>query len=282
MKKLLPASVIAAVLSIGAAQAGTIVYGNNASFGADVITAVDISTGQVVQEFNAPVSGNGRGIAVVGTTIYYTNAGSGLIYKTDTVTHADGGIFADTGAGSSGIATVAYDGTNFYATGYSGNNTTKVYDANGTLLRTQSGLGNGRDGFEVANSFIIANRGDAEGPYDKYNLDGTLVSQDFLVDPNTTQTTGVTFDGTDYYVSEIYNNAIAVFDSNGTYLNRVTLSTTGHLLEDLSALGNVPNNPPVTPPDTGVPEPATLALMLGGLAVAGITSRRSRATTAGV
>ena len=266
------AALVIATLGFAApTQAGTVVWGNNAGSGADVLESFDISTGAILDTITTVHQGNGRGIAVVGNTIYYSTANDGHIWKVSASTHADLGTFVDTGFGGNGVATVAFDGTNFYATGYQGNNNTNVYDVNGNFVRTFSGLGNGRDGFEVANNHIVANRGDLTGPYDQYDLNAVLTTSNFLVDPNTNSDTGVTFDGTDYYVSEVLANSIAIFDINGTYI-RTQLLAGSHLLEDLSALGNVPNNPP-----PGVPEPATLSILGIGLAALGLARRRKSA-----
>jgi len=233
-----------------------------------------MSTGAVVQQFLAPNlaarADNGRGIAVVGTTIYYSTATSGAVYVTDSSTHADLGIAFNTGL--NGIANIAWDGTALWITGYNGTNNAYRYTPGGTLLQTVVGFGNSRDGFEIAGNHIIANRGDAQGPYDLYDLNGNLIQAAFI-NP-TFAPTGITFDGTDYFVSNIFNNEIAVYDGTGAFLRNVTLglplpgTSSGRLLEDLSSLGNIPGN--------GVPEPGTLVLIPAGFGMLALLRRRRR------
>jgi hypothetical protein len=90
-------AVIFALVMAGANVAGaaTKVWAFNASFGNPHIQAYDLDTGNTVADFVAPHKdanrgrANGRGIAVVGTAIYYTLADTPNVYKTDTVTQAD-------------------------------------------------------------------------------------------------------------------------------------------------------------------------------------------------
>lgn len=263
----------------GSAMAGTIVWGNNATIGNVTLEAFDMSTGAVVQQFLAPnpiaVLDNGRGIAVAGNTIYYTTANSGNIYVTNTITHADLGILVNTGL--SGIASIAYDGTDLYVIPYNNGTGVFKYTTGGVLIgNLLPGFGgNSQDGFEIAGNNIIMNHGDAVGPYDKYDLAGNLVQANFIT-PSFAPT-GITFNGANYFVSDIFTNAIATYDINGTFISLTTLglpfppTSSGRLIEDLSALGNVPDNPP----PGSVPEPGTVLLMGVGIVGAVFMRRRS-------
>lgn len=268
----------------GSAMAGTLVWGNNATFGNVTLEAFDMATGAVVQQFLAPnpiaVQDNGRGIAVAGNTIYYTTANSGNIYVTNAITHADLGILVNTGL--TGIASIAFDGTDLYVIPYNNGTGVFKYTTGGVLIgNLLPGFGgNSQDGFEIANNNIIMNRGDAIGPYDKYDLAGNLIQANFITP--TFAPTGITFDGTNFFVSDIFNNAIATYDINGAFISHTTLglplppTSSGRLIEDLSALGNVPDNPP----PNAVPEPGTILLM--GVGIAGAVFLRRRTKNAGV
>jgi hypothetical protein len=273
-----------ALLLCGQARASEI-WGNNASFGNVTIESFDSTTGAVLQQFLAPNltarNDNGRGIAVVGTTLYYTTADSGNIYVTNTITHTDLGVLVNTGL--NGISNISEDGGKLYVTEYQNNtNIIHLYSLTGTPLGTIAlggpfGSTDGRDGFEVANNTLIANRGDAEGPYDKYDLSGNLLQAAFInpAANGINNPTGIAFDGTNYFVSDIFNNRLGKYDASGNFVGFVNLGLpqpqngNGRLLEDLAVLGNTPGNG-----GGGVPEPNTLALL--GVGVLGLLGYRRR------
>ena len=287
MLKVISSLVISALFIINNAFAGTIVWGNNAAAnGTQSIEAFDLSTGAQVASFLVPnASGNlnGRGIAVVGNTIYYTNSTGGNVYKTNSITHSDDGIAFNSGL--NGIANIAWDGSALWITGYNGTNNAYRYSTTGTLMQIVLGFGNSRDGFEVANNHLIANRGDGENIYDLYDLTGVLQTAAFIDTSKApgfvrgSITTGITFDGTDYIIANSPGffgptSQLLAYDVNGNYLRTQTLTGTPpggaiRLLEDLSSLGNIPSNPP---PTTGVPEPSTLFLV--GIALVGVIRSR--------
>src|SRR5438309_1684476 len=98
---------------------------------------VDPTTGAVIDQFTpASASGhNGRGAVVVGDIFYYTLADTGNVYAANRVTHTDLGV-QFTVAGSTGLSTIAFDGTNFWIGDYSGTNQAYYYTPSGTLLKT--------------------------------------------------------------------------------------------------------------------------------------------------
>jgi len=180
--------------------------------------------------------------------------------------------------GLSGIASIAYDGTDLYVIPYNNGTGVFKYTTAGVLIgNLLPGFGgNSQDGFEIANNNILMNNGDAVGPYDKYDLAGNLIQANFIT--TTFAPTGITFDGANYFVSDIFNNAIATYDINGTFITTTVLGLplpqngNGRLIEDLSALGNVPDNPP----PGSVPEPGTVLLMGVGIVGAVFMRRRSK------
>jgi len=257
-----------------AAHAGiTTGWVNNAVGGSPIIQEFDLSTGAVLKEFTAPNGYNGRGVVLVGNVLYYTSAGTNGVYAYNVATNTDmGTVF--TVPGASGLATMAYDGTNFYIGDYSGTNHVYKYSTGGTLINTLSLVNcNGYcDGLEYANGKLISNRDDGGSIYDIYDLSGNLLQNAFITSPQTS--TGIAFDGTFYYTDNVYGSSFNVFDSAGNYLRTTPfVGGTYHLGEDLSV------NYAARVDTGGVPEPATWMLMLGGFgSIGGIMRSRRRAS----
>jgi len=240
--------------------------------------------------------GNGRGIVVVGDTVYYTVANSGDVYKRSASTNADLGI-AFSIAGASGLQAISFDGTDFWVGDYSG--TTQAYQvsATGTLLDTitldptVTGIEGFYDGLEYFNGKLIANRYDGGyarpggNQYDIYNLDGSLYQAGFIDTNGHGNGTGIAYDGTNFYVSDIFNNQISVWDgTTGGFLNYIALAGSHSSIEDLSVdfaaredTCGGPGQPACTNDgggSTDVPEPGTLSLL--GLGLLGIGAARRR------
>ena len=170
---------------------------------------------------------------------------------------------------------MAWDGSHFYIGDYSGTNNVYEYSLGGTLLNTipLSQCTSFCDGLEYAHGDLISNRYDGgiggANSYDVYSTTGTLLQSAFITGHDPSGNTGIAYDGTDYYISNIFDRTISVYDGTGTYLHDITLQNGGYptLVEDLSV-----NYVAVL----GVPEPATWALMLLGIGSVGASLRVSR------
>lgn len=238
MKSCSPAVIFALVLAgANVAGAATTVWAFNASFGNPHIQAYDLATGNAVADFGAPNKdalrgrANGRGIAVVGTTIYYTLADTPNVYKTDALTQADLGI-AFTTILTPGINSLSWDGTSFWMVASQPADPTKPadgkvyqYSLTGTLLKTLVLAGRENtnlapNGLEITASGIVVNRGSV--PYDIYDFSGNMITPGFITAPF--RTTGIAFDGVDYIVSDVINRQLAIFDGAGNFLRFVPLA----------------------------------------------------------
>jgi hypothetical protein len=259
------ASFVVTSLALGlvgttSAQAANL-YGNSASNGVNPIHTIDSTTGIETSRFNG--NGNGRGVVTVGDTIYSTVVGDSKIYKSGLDGTAKGSIQTS----NASMATLAWDGSSFWTADYSGTNRAFQIDLTGNNIKTIT-LANARqnmDGLEYFNGKLIGNRADAEGIYDIYDLNGTVLKADFI---NTNKaSTGIAFDGTDFYVSNVFESSVGIYDGiTGTFKSNLALTGNGSfLIEDLSF-------DYATRQDTGgngkeVPEPfSIIGTLVGGTA----------------
>ncbi|MGC2457418.1 MAG: PEP-CTERM sorting domain-containing protein [Gallionellaceae bacterium] len=271
------------ILTCQYANAGTIpttIWGDN--FGSSV-QEFSLTDGSLLKSFDpATVFNtywNGRGVVQVGNTLYLTNAFSNNVYTMDATTGAKIGTgIAFSIAGSSGLSAIAYDGTNFWVADYSGTNHAYLYSPSGTLLKTIS-LDNCTgycDGLEYFSGQLISNRvdgccGGTPVAYDVYDLSGNLLTSNLISNP--LLSTGIAFDGTDFWTSNIYNSSLSEWNgTTGAFINTLALTGVTNGIEDLSV-----NYTEVLPPPT-VPEPTTIALLGLGLASISFARRRRKAS----
>ncbi len=282
LNKLLVGTAIAALaLTASAANAGTVstIWGNSATNGAPLLQQWDLS-GNLLRTINAPNGFNGRGIVQVGDVVYYTSASTNGVYAYNFMTNTDlGTVF--TVAGASGLATMAYDGSHFFIGDYSGTQNAYEYSLTGTLVKTIAlkNCSGFCDGLEFANGHLVSNEYDGgfggSNTYDVYDLNGNVTTAGLIHGQDSSGNTGIAFDGTDYYVSNIFVNTIGVYDGSGNFLHNIVLQTGGNptLVEDLSV-----NYTQVL----SVPEPATWGMMIAGLGLAGAALRRRRTSFAAI
>ena len=284
MKRLLALSCLLAGTTLS--YADNLLYGNNADFGSPYVYQIDKTTGAVLNTYSNLSGNNGRGVVVVGDTMYYTSASTNSIFSYTLSTHTNNGaVFSIPGA--SGLSTIAYDGTNFYIGDYSGTNAVYEYTPTGTLLNTLhlqncTGYCDGLEYFiQNGTGYLVENRGDSVGPYDLYNLDGTLKTADFIPAPpvGSSGTTGIAFDGTDFYTSNIFQGSLSEWDINGAFVRTFNITGTSPsfppLVEDLSADYSQVLPPPNPNP---IPEPSSFILLgSGAVGLAGALRRKLRA-----
>jgi PEP-CTERM motif len=279
LKKLLILSCLLVAAS-SSALADNFIYGDNATFGSPYVYKIDKTTGAVVDSYTNLSGINGRGAVVVGNTLYYTDANDNHVYSYNLSTKTPIGI-AFSVAGSSALSTIAYDGTNFWIGDYSGTNHAYLYTPTGTLLKTISlskcaGFCDGLEYFVMNGAgYLISNEEDnGTGNYDLYDLNGNLVTANYLnVAGHTNGTTGIAFDGTDFFTSNLDQGSLNEWTEGGTFVKTITL--TGALpnfpfvVEDLSV-----DYSQVLPPPS-VPEPSTFVLVGSSmLGLAGAVRRR--------
>lgn len=267
-----------------AVSADPMIWSNGNDAGAHpgpVIQEFDAATGALLKSFADPAATNssqeGRGIAVVGSNIFYSLEDSTSVFLTNAGGANLGAAFTVNISGVTGIRSIASDGHFLYlalvSADLSIDQNVYKFDFFGnpigsprTLVPSGGIVQGPRDGLEIVGNTFVANQPrDDIGPYDQFDATtANLITAAFL-NPGTFGFTGVAFDGTDYYVfdDEADPSQLVVFDASGAFVKRVTLTglpgpNDQAFLSDLSAV--VPE----------VPEPCTTALLataLGGLAV---------------
>lgn len=222
-----------------------IVYGNGATFGPDNVYKwdVDIAAGtstllRTYTDVGLQPNGNGRGVVIVGNIMYTTDAGSGFggdnhIYMTDVTTGARLGSFATTIPGTVNLSTLAWDGSQFWSSQYIGGGNAYRFGLDGVVTKTIDLNGyDAKDGMEYFNGKLIANRGDAVGPYDIYDLDGNLLTGAFISPSG--QATGIAYTGNEFLTVHGFNSLDVWDQTTGAFIKNIRLAGSFNSIEDLS------------------------------------------------
>ncbi len=264
-----------AVIALASSATAATIYGNSASSGPNPIHTLNGTTGVETARFNGQLGANGRGVVVVGNIIYYTVVGDSKIYTMDRTSGLNTGFIQTS---NSSMATLAWDGTQFWTADYSGSNKAfriNLAGVNTSTITLANATGN-MDGLEWFNGKLIGNRSDAGGIYDIYDLSGNILTANFITSAGSS--TGIAYDGANFVVSNVFGSSLSYFNgTTGAFINTVNLTSSagGFLIEDLSV-------DYAARPDTGgaVPEPATWAMMLAGFGMIGGAMRHRRGMTA--
>ncbi len=237
------------------------IYANNASATlSPYVYKIDVSpgsAGKIVQTYTNLSGINGRGVAVVGTTMYYTALSSNCVFSYNLGLQIDNGCLFKVTDGLktvTGLGSVAYDGANLWIQEMYGGSVGSVFEYTIVGIPTYvtkvnpakcSGATTPCDGLEYVNSpiasctgnLLIANRGDALDPYDAYTTSGGASCHPAFITP-TNRNSGIAWDGTFFYTAALFKKQLEVFNSAGVAQPTITLSGAPPgfppLIEDLS------------------------------------------------
>lgn len=277
-KTMIAVSTALGLLAAGSARADSLFWAVNQF---EMIQKLNGDTGAVVDSFVVPFgAGSAASIAVVGNTGYYTLLGDDNVHTVDMTSHIYGGVAFNTGDSSlmNGI-TVDSAGNLWFAHG--GASALQEFNTSGTLLSTHGFPDSAfffRDGSVVFGGFVVANRGDQQGPYDKYAIPAgvndplTYINQPFIVDPvQDSGNNGIAFNGTNFYISNEQLHQVCKYSSSGVFASCAPLAENSRYENWTFASQDI------DPPGGSVPEPGSLALI--GIGIIGLmAARRSKAT----
>jgi hypothetical protein len=269
---------LVSILSVPSFAAPQFLYANNATGGVPYVYQIDPATGNVLNTYTNLQGINGRGVIDVNNILYYTTASSGNVYKYDITTQTQLGVAFNV-AGASGLASITYDGTDFWIGDYSGTNHAFLYSPTGTLLKTITlanctGFCDGLTFFRQGGvSYLLSNRvdgccGGTPVQYDVYDTNGNLVTSDLITAPTTS--TGVGWDGSHFWTTNPFGGDMTEWSMTGVSMGTVSLS------------GFPPGSPPLVEgisfnfaQTVGTPEPGTLIMFgSGALGLVGLLRRK--------
>ena len=233
-------------------------------------------TGAVVDSFAVPFLGGGRAasIAVVGNTGYYTLLDDANVYKVDMTSHLGGAVAFSTGvAGLQNGITPDANGHLWFAGG--GSAPIREFNTAGTLLSSHAfptAANAYRDGSVVFGNFVVANRGDQQGPYDKYNLTGgnlaLTVNQLSFIGAGF-GSNGIAYTGTNFYTSDEQAHKVSKWTSAGGFVSIANLDPNSRYENWTFASQDIISD---------APEPSTYAMMFAGLALVSFAAKRKSRT----
>ncbi|HEY8707362.1 MAG TPA: PEP-CTERM sorting domain-containing protein [Burkholderiaceae bacterium] len=261
---------LASALAAGNANADSFFWAINQF---TTVQKLNGDTGAVVDSFAVPFLGGNRAasIAVVGNIGYYTLLGDASIQRVDMTTHLSLGAAFNIVPGNINGITPDANGHLWFAG--SGADPMREYDTAGTLLSTHafpSAASSFRDGSVVFGGFVVANRGDQIGPYDKYTIPGgndpLVLSQASFISTVGSGFNGVAFNGVNFYTSNEQAHKVSKWDINGNFVSIANLDPGSRYENWTFASQDIVV--------VGVPEPTTYALMFAGLAAVGYAAKR--------